>query len=365
MNRKLLISMVMMLGLGMLLAWNTGQCQTRKYGFFDDYNDLRGSNPIGVRGWGMGGVRTALEYSGGMMMHAPAGMAWQPPVFISAEFDIRTPFSDGSPPLRSESQTLFLPRWIGTTLSTDAVKFGVGYGVPYGHRAVYQLPNNKYEYVMVEHRVVAPIAVRIGQQWAVGVSLGLSIAKWEELRDGTKTDNTATGLGFASAIHVQWRPTSDLTLGLETQPPITVSGDADINSVSFTEEWKRPLEVRAGAMKRWTRFITVADIYYRGYADVTGWMVDQGSMTKSQWGAACGVEFPWMGADLRVGGSWESDPVETSDDPMITFTAGLGWSLGGTNVQVALVDSHASPDESERSTRFLVAFEILTPTEDY
>jgi hypothetical protein len=357
--------MVMMLGLGLLFIGDASLCQTRKYGFFDDYNDLRGSNPIGVRGWGMGGVRTALEYSGGMMLHAPAGMAWHPPVFISAEFDIRTPYSDGSPPLRSESQTLFMPRWIGTTFSTEMVKFGVGYGVPYGHRAVYQLPSNKYEYVMAEHRVVAPIAVRIGQQWAVGVSLGLSIAKWEEIRDGSSTDNTATGMGFASVFHVQWRPASDMTLGLETQPPITVSGDADVNSVSVSEEWKRPLEVRAGVVKRWSDFITVADIYYRGYADVTGWMVDQGSMTKNQWGAAGGVEFPWMGADLRVGGSWESDPVEASDDPMITFTTGLGWSLGGTNVQIALVDSHASPDESERSTRFLVAFEILTPTEAY
>jgi hypothetical protein len=57
--------------------------------------------------------------------------------------------------------------------------------------------------------------------------------------------------------------------------------------------------------------------------------------------------------------------VENSDDPMINLTAGMGWNLGGTNVQVALVDSHVSPDESERSTRFLVAFEILTPTEAY
>jgi len=331
------------------------------YGVFDEFNDPRGANPIGIRGWGMGGVRTALEQLGGGVIYSPAGMAWDYPAFLSGEFDVRTPFPKGTDPTRSESQTLFLPRYMGMAFPAGKLRFGLAYAVPYGHRVVYRTSLTTYEYPMAEHRIVIPFAWRVSDQWAVGVTLGLSIVSWKEIHDGTETDNSASGLGFASVLHVQWKPQPTMTLGIEAQLPITVSGDAKINSVTFSENWERPLEVRVGIAKKWTGFITALDVFFRQYSAIDSWMVDRGRMTKDQWGLASGVEFPMAGADWRIGGYLETDPVEGGDQLMINITAGVGWNLRGTNVQAALVDSHASSDESLRATRFQLGFEILTP----
>jgi len=84
-------------------------------------------------------------------------------------------------------------------------------------------------------------------------------------------------------------------------------------------------------------------------------------MTDDQWGSAMGIELPIAGAKWRFGGQVETDPVNGSDQLSILITTGLGWCLGGMNIQTALVDSHSSPDEYLRATRFLLGFEILAP----
>jgi hypothetical protein len=335
--------------------------QTTQNSIFGDFNDLRGDNPIGVREWGMGGVRTALEQLGSSSVCAPAGMAWDLPAFISAQYDIRTPFAKGTNPVRSESQTLFLPRYIGMLFSSGMRRFGVAYALPYGQRTVCQTATSAREYTLAEHRIYIPFAWRVAKQWAVGASIGLSIASWKETLDGTDTGNFASGLGFSSAIHAQWRPRPSMMLGLEAQPPITVSGDSKVDSISSSVEWKRPLEVRAGVAKKWSGFLTAADVFFRQYSALDNWMVDRGFMTKGQWGVAAGTEFPWAGANWRFGGQVEADPVEGGNQIWAMITIGAGWSLGGTNVHAAVVDSHASSDETLRATRFLFGFEILTP----
>lgn len=361
MNARIQTLGIALLCMGMLGFWSTGLCQQRQYGIFDDYNDLRGVNPLGVLQWGMGGVRTALESQSGTIMYTPAGMAWDVPPLISAEFDIRTPFPRENNYAIAESQTLFLPRWAGMLFPKGSLRFGFGYGVPYGHRRVYQTSSIKYEHTLVEHRIVAPIAWRFAPEWSVGMSIGLSITSWKEEQDGSDTENTATGMGFASAFHMQWKPRPDIVVGMEAQPPITVTGDSEFNSVSFSEEWKRPLEARIGMQKKWPRFRIAADVFFRQYSELDNWMVDRGRMTDDQWGTAVGIECPIAGAKWRFGGQVETDPVIGSDQMAILITTGLGWCLGGMNIQTALIDSHSSPDEYLRATRFLLGFEILAP----
>jgi hypothetical protein len=334
------------------------------YGVFDEFNDPRGNNFIGVREWGMGGVRTALEQLGSSSIYAPAGMAWDLPAFIGAQYDIRTPFPKGTNLGEPESQTLFLPRYIGILFSSKMERFGVAYAVPYGQRVVYRDVTSTFEYTLAEHRIYIPFAYRVGEQWTTGISVGLSVATWKETLDGTDTGNSGTGLGFTSVLHVQWKPQPTMMLGIEAQPPSKVSGDSKFNSVSVSEEWKRPLEVRVGVSKKWNRLLTAMEVFFKQYSGLDNWMVDRGFMTKDQWGVASGVEFPYAGADWRLGGHWESDPVEGSDWINISITAGVGWNLKGTNIHTALVDSHASSEKSLRATRFLFGFEILTPRDN-
>jgi hypothetical protein len=352
-----------------LLAWGilgigfAGWAQVRKYGIYDDYNDLRGENPLGVEQWGMGGVRTAMESNGGAVIYCPAGLAWDIPPSLSGEFEIRTPFPRSSDFPSAESQTLFLPRWVGMVFATGSWRLGMAYALPYGHRRVTRILATKYEHTLAEHRILIPVAWRVAERWALGVSVGLSIASWNEDQNGSDTDNTATGFGFASSVHVQWRPRSDLVLGFEAQPPMKVSGDADINAVNFSEEWERPEEFRVGVQKRWQRFRGAMDLFFRGYSGHDIWMVDRGYMSENQYGGAVGVEFDWLGAKVRFGSQVETDPVEGGDDLAIMVTTGVGWSLGGVDVRTSLVDSHSSTDKYLRATRFLVGFDILSNDE--
>ena len=359
--RSKTLSLWLLVG-GLLGMAVTLQSQIRRDGVFDDYNDLRGDNPTGTLQWGMGGVRAAMESLSGSLMFAPAGMAWSTPPFISGEFDIRTYYPRGNNNLAAESQTLFVPRWIGTMFAYKSWRFGLGYGVPYGHRRVYQISGAEYEFTLAENRIVAPVAVRIGNQWAAGVTLGLSFVSWKERLDGSETGNSANGLGFASAIHVQWRPRADLTFGIEAEPPVTISGDAKFNSVTFpNEEWKRPLGLRAGVQKQWSGFRAAGDLYFNQYSALDNWMVDRGLMSHDQWGAAAGIEISYAGAKWRLGGQAETDPVYNGEVLAVMISAGSGWSLGGVDVNAALVDSHLSSDSSQRATRFLFGVEILTP----
>ena len=208
------------------------------------------------------------------------------------------------------------------------------------------------------------MALKIAPQLAAGATVGFSYISWKENIDGSGTNNSATGLGFASAVDLQWRPHPDLMFGIEAEPPITISGDTKFNGISSSEEWKRPLGVRTGVQKRWNNIRTAADVYFRQYSALDNWEVDRGVMSHDQWGVAAGAEVPYNGALLRFGGQAETDPVDGDKTLNVMITAGLGWSLGGFNINTALVDSHASSEKSLRGTRFLLGFNILPSESD-
>jgi hypothetical protein len=360
-NRMLCIALL----IGGLLGINVdSRSQTRKHGVLDDFNDLRGVNPLGIVDWGMGGVRTAMEGTSGSLIYAPAGMAWGTPPFLSGEFDVRTYFPRGKNILDAESQTLFMPRWVGMAFMSGRWRFGFGYAVPYGHRRVYDILGSNNEYVLAEQRLAAPVAFKIAPQLAAGATVGFSYISWKENIDGSGTDNSATGLGFASAVDLQWKPRPDLMFGAEAEPPIIISGDAKINAVTFHEQWKRPLGLRTGVQKRWDNIRTAADVYFRQYSALDNWEVDRGVMSHDQYGVAVGAELPYSGALLRFGGQAETDPVDGNKTLTVMITAGLGWSLGGFNINTAVVDSHASTDRSVRGTRFLLGLNVLPSGSD-